>query len=70
MVGGGTAGPAIAPRLAESYSVAVIEAGGFYEVESSNKIVVPWYALTMGILSTLPTYPRQPLVDWDLVSVL
>jgi choline dehydrogenase len=70
VVGGGTAGPAFAPRLAESYSVAVIEAGGFYEVESSNKIVVTWYALTMGVLSTLPTYPRQPLVDWDLVSVL
>lgn len=69
MVEGGTAGLAIASRLAESYSVAVIEVGGFYEVENSNQSIVPWYALTMGVLSTLPTYPRQPLVDWDLVSV-
>jgi choline dehydrogenase len=69
VVGGGTAGLAIASRLAETSSVAVIEAGGFYEVENSNQSVVPWYALTMGVLSTLPTYPRQPLVDWDLVSV-
>jgi len=69
VVGGGTAGLAIASRLAEKYSVAVIEAGGFYEVENSNQSVVPWYALTMGVLSTSPAYPRQPLVDWDLVSV-
>ncbi|KAH6671190.1 hypothetical protein B0J14DRAFT_595507 [Halenospora varia] len=69
VVGGGTAGLAIASRLAETASVAVIEAGGLYEVENGNQSVVPWYALTMGVLSVSESYPRQPLVDWDLVSV-
>jgi choline dehydrogenase len=38
VIGGGTAGLAIAARLAEdsSVSVAVIEAGGFYEQENGN----------------------------------
>ncbi|KAF4626925.1 hypothetical protein G7Y89_g11230 [Cudoniella acicularis] len=66
VVGGGTAGLAIASRLAETASVAVIEAGGLYEIENGNQSVVPWYALTMGVLSISETYPRQPLVDWDL----
>jgi choline dehydrogenase len=69
VVGGGTAGLAVASRLAETASVAVIEAGGFYEVENGNQSVVPWYALTMSVLSTSLSYSRQPLVDWDLVSV-
>ena len=69
VIGGGTAGLAIASRLAETYSVAVIEAGGLYEIENGNNSVVPWYALTMGVLSVSTEYPRQPLVDWDLVSL-
>ncbi|KAF8854637.1 alcohol oxidase [Acephala macrosclerotiorum] len=69
IVGGGTAGLAIASRLAETFSVAVIEAGGFYEVENGNNSVVPWYALTTPVLSVSESYSRQPLVDWDLVSV-
>ena len=69
MVGGGTAGLAIVARLAETNSVAVIEAGGLYEIENGNQSVVPYYALTMAVLSTLLSYPRQPLVDWDLISV-
>ncbi|KAH8657405.1 hypothetical protein BGZ60DRAFT_493556 [Tricladium varicosporioides] len=69
VVGGGTAGLAIASRLAETASVAVIEAGGVYEVENGNQSVVPWYSLIMGVLSVSESYPRQPLVDWDLVSV-
>lgn len=60
---------AIASRLAETFSVAVIEAGGFYEVENGNQSVVPWYSLIMPVLSVSESYPRQPLVDWDLVSV-
>ncbi|PMD32276.1 GMC oxidoreductase [Hyaloscypha variabilis F] len=68
VVGGGTAGLAIAKRLAETASVAVIEAGGVYEIENGNQSVVPYFALTMGVLSTSTSYPRQPLVDWDLIS--
>lgn len=42
VVGGGTAGLAMAMRLAEdgTHSVAVVEAGGFYQVEAGNKSVV------------------------------
>lgn len=61
MIGGGTAGLAIASRLAETVSVAVIEAGGFYEIENGNQSVVPWYALTMSVLSPSLPYSRQPL---------
>lgn len=45
IVGGGTAGLAMAMRLAEdgTQSVAVIEAGGFYQLESGNLSVVPLY---------------------------
>lgn len=45
VVGGGTGGLAMAYRLAEDgqKSVAVIEAGGFYQ-DSGNKSVVPAYA--------------------------
>lgn len=61
VVGGGTAGNAMALRLAESskYRVAVIEAGGFYEIEDGNRSVVPGYAFgnqAPGMLS--------PLTDW------
>ena len=45
VVGGGTGGLAIATRLAEdpSITVAVVEAGGFYEVDNGNLSVVPGY---------------------------
>ncbi|KAJ5958023.1 glucose-methanol-choline (gmc) oxidoreductase [Penicillium vulpinum] len=46
VVGGGTAGNAIAARLAldpANYSVAVIEAGSFYEILNSNRTQVPGY---------------------------
>lgn len=59
----------MAARLAETASVAVIEAGGVYEIENGNQSVVPYFELIMGALSISPSYPRQPLVDWDLVSV-
>ena len=45
VVGGGTAGLALSTRLATAgLSVAVIEAGGFYETDNSNLSVVPAYA--------------------------
>jgi choline dehydrogenase len=40
VVGGGTAGLAVAMRLAEnnSYTVAVVEARGFYQIENGNRV--------------------------------
>ena len=55
VVGGGTAGLTIATRLAQDgrYSVAVIEAGGFYEVENGNHTVIPADA-----------FDPAPGIDW------
>ncbi|KAI7785159.1 hypothetical protein LA080_007826 [Diaporthe eres] len=69
-VGGGTAGLAIAARLAPHFSVAVVEAGGSYQADTGNQSVVPYYSLNMPVLATDPaTYQHEPLVDWDLISV-
>ena len=59
VVGGGTAGLAIATRLAQhaSFSVAVIEAGGFNELENSNLSQVPAFALNSAGQDTT-------MVDW------
>lgn len=68
VIGGGTAGLAIATRLAQHASVAVIEAGGLYEQDNGNQSVIPYYGLVMPVLGTTDDYPRQPLIDWDLLS--
>lgn len=68
VIGGGTAGLAIASRLASFASVAVVEAGGLYERDNGNQSVIPYYALVMPVLASTEEYPRQPLIDWDLVS--
>lgn len=46
VIGGGTAGLVVAHRLASnsSFSVAVIEAGGFYEMDNGNFSEIPAYA--------------------------
>ena len=46
VVGGGTAGLVVARRLASnsSFTVAVIEAGGFYELDNGNYSEIPGYA--------------------------
>ena len=46
VVGGGTAGLVTARRLAanSSFTVAVIEAGGFYELDNGNYSQVPAFA--------------------------
>ncbi|POS76800.1 hypothetical protein DHEL01_v204814 [Diaporthe helianthi] len=69
VVGGGTAGLAVAARLAPHFSVAVIEAGGSYQADTGNQSVVPYYGLTMPVLGTdSATYQSEPLIDWDLIS--
>lgn len=60
---------ALASRLAESFKVAVVEAGGFYQVDNNVQSVVPFYGLVINFLGLDPdTYSRHPLMDWDLVS--
>ena len=67
VVGGGTAGLTMATRLAENknLNIAVIEAGGFYEIDNSNNSVVPGYA-PRG--SGPDPADFQPLVDWGFVT--
>lgn len=68
IVGGGTAGLTIATRLAEdpAISVAVVEAGGFYEVDNGNKSVVPGYA---NFYTGSDPSNYQPLIDWGFSTV-
>lgn len=68
IVGGGTAGLTIATRLAEdpSLSVAVVEAGGFSEIDNGNLSVVP------GLSSWFTGWDSknfQPLIDWGFTTV-
>ncbi|RDW83550.1 GMC family oxidoreductase [Aspergillus mulundensis] len=67
VVGGGTAGLTLATRLAEqqSGSVAVVEAGGFYEVDNGNISQVP--ATGTYYTGRSPT-DWQPLIDWGYVT--
>ena len=45
IVGGGTAGLVLASQLLETpFSVAVIEAGGFYEIDNGNVSQIPLFA--------------------------
>lgn len=69
VVGGGLCGLVVASRLAETASVAVVEAGGFYEVENSNRSVVPLLSLTgITFIDPTDTFTPQPLMDWGLVT--
>lgn len=70
IIGGGTAGNAIAARLAEnaSVSVAVVEAGGYYEVDNGNGSVVPVLCYNQ-YTGTVPEQNKQPKIDWDYATV-
>ncbi|KAF7177335.1 hypothetical protein CNMCM7691_005294 [Aspergillus felis] len=67
IVGGGNAGLTVASRLAQdrSVSVAVVEAGSFYEIDNGNKSVVPGYA---PYFAGLDPEDYQPLIDWGFVT--
>lgn len=67
IVGGGTAGLVLATRLAEnpSISVAVVEAGGFYEADNGNISTTPAYDIFYAGTDANDT---QPLVDWGFVT--
>jgi choline dehydrogenase len=69
VVGGGTAGLAIAYRLAEDgiNTVAVVEAGGFYEQENGNTSVVPTYNQEYNYV-TPDSQWDAPLVDWGFLT--
>lgn len=66
--GGGTAGLTMATRLASdpAISVAVIEAGGFYEIDNGNRSTVPGYA---NYYTGSDPNNYQPLVDWGFTTV-
>ncbi|RMZ10969.1 hypothetical protein D0860_03636 [Hortaea werneckii] len=68
VVGGGTAGLAVASRLAEGadMTVAVIEAGDFYELRSGNTSQVPAYG--SKYLSFNDLDPNYQPVDWDFIT--
>ncbi|KAI9036831.1 GMC family oxidoreductase [Aspergillus affinis] len=66
VVGGGTAGLTIAGRLAQEggYSVAVIEAGGFYQ-DNGNLSVIPAFDIWYAGASPDDTNPN---IDWGFVT--
>ena len=68
IIGGGTSGLTVASRLAANpaVSVAVVEAGSFYEVDNGNISQIPAFDAEYSSLSPPTT---QPLVDWGIVTV-
>ncbi|KAL9031276.1 MAG: hypothetical protein Q9196_000683 [Gyalolechia fulgens] len=67
VVGGGTAGLAVASRLAEDPSnlVAVIEAGSFYEIGNGNLSDIPLFG---PAFSGKSPFDIAPLVDWAFLT--
>ena len=67
IIGGGTSGLTVASRLAQNHAinVAVIEAGGFYEVDSGNISVVPGYCTFYAGTDPKDTDPK---IDWNFVT--
>ncbi|KAL3494844.1 hypothetical protein BJX62DRAFT_196889 [Aspergillus germanicus] len=67
IIGGGTSGLTIAARLAEDpdVSVAVIEAGGYYEIEGGPPSIIPGLA---GIANTGTDPSDKSPIDWNFVA--
>ncbi|KAI9811992.1 MAG: hypothetical protein M1827_004884 [Pycnora praestabilis] len=67
VVGGGTAGLTIAARLAEDTlnTVAVVEAGGFYEIDNGNLSIIPGDAF-IGVNTDPNDVPSK--IDWGFVT--
>lgn len=70
IIGGGTAGLTLATRLAEdeSISVAVVEAGDFYEKDHGNRSVVPGYWAGSDVGTDASLVHTAPLVDWAYLT--
>lgn len=72
IIGAGVAGSALANRLAEDpdVSVAVVEAGGFYELSNGNISQIPFYARDFVGDDGGDWTERnwQPLIDWGIVT--
>ncbi|QDS75323.1 hypothetical protein FKW77_001781 [Venturia effusa] len=68
VIGGGTAGNTIAARLAQnsSISVAIIEAGGFYQIENGNGSVIPGLSRLQSVSADVND--TQPLIDWGFAT--
>ncbi len=68
VVGGGSAGLLIAARLAEdpSSSVAVVEAGSFYELDNGNGSVIPALCTLQDVGTDANI--TQPQIDWNYVT--
>jgi choline dehydrogenase len=67
IVGGGQAGSVVASRLTEhsNASVAIIEAGSFYELTNGNWSQIPyWSEQWVGA----EPGDWQPLIDWELYT--
>lgn len=67
VVGGGTAGLTLAVRLAEDgHTVAVVEAGSFYEISNSNYSQVPLESMEFTQKNASLDSPQ---VDWGFQTV-
>ena len=65
VIGGGTAGLTLANRLSAKFSVAVIEAGDFYEFANGNNSQVPAYASTFTGSNPVA---KNPALDWYMYT--